>query len=102
MSPPLSGSKNKASQQEAISKQSLACSSKLKMGQNIPPKRRLTPNGQHGVITQKIELFISNFCLTALLKFSCSKHIPGKDLEIGHENLPPHSFQLYITSVTDV
>jgi hypothetical protein len=54
MSPPSSGTKNKPTrnQREASSKQS------PEMEATFPPKRRLTFNGLHGVISQRIELFI--------------------------------------------
>jgi hypothetical protein len=37
--------------------------SNLKMEVNVPPKRRLTFNGLHGVTSQKTELFITLFVL---------------------------------------
>jgi hypothetical protein len=38
---------------------SSACSSTLKWMRYVPPKRRLTFNGIHGVISQKVGLFIT-------------------------------------------
>jgi hypothetical protein len=37
----------------------MAYSSTLKMEATLPPKRQFAFNGLHGVITQKIELFIT-------------------------------------------
>jgi hypothetical protein len=39
--------------------------STLKMGRYVPPKRRLTLNGLHGVISQKIALFITTAVRTS-------------------------------------
>jgi hypothetical protein len=43
----------------------LAYSSTLKMEATVPPKRRLTFNGLHGVIFQKIEHFITTAVRTS-------------------------------------
>jgi hypothetical protein len=43
----------------------LAYSSALKMGRYVLPKRRLTLNGLHGVISQKIILFITTAVKTS-------------------------------------
>jgi hypothetical protein len=64
----------------------LAYSSTLNMERPVPPKRRLTSNALHGVISQKIELFITIAVRTSNLVIRCSHTILTSKFTLNSNN----------------